>query len=109
MSWAEVAGTLHTTFGDRLTFHREGHAVRWSFEGQSAIVEFADARHVAARFLDRPAPDCAAEDWTRAVYEPHGKTYSLDSRGCTRMASDLVDFFRGIREPRFRFTGAEAA
>jgi len=108
-SWAEVAATLNHTFGERLTLHREARRICWTFEGQSALVEMHDERSVAARFLDKPAPDSAADDWVRAVYVPHRECYSLDARGCTRMADDLVEFFRGTREPRFRFTGAQAA
>ena len=103
---SEFAASLFDTFGEGLTFVREGERVRWCYADTSAVVEQRSEHAVAAMFLDAPAPDAASPDRVYAVYAPRNATYSLTERGVRCMIDDLAAFFSGVREPRFTFVDA---
>lgn len=107
-SWlATVAEPLNTKFGCGLTLYREGNVVRWGFGGQSALVEFLADGSLSATFFDRESIDQVSKQPAHAVYSAYG-TYRLTSAGCSHMVADMVDFFSGVREPKFRFITAHA-
>jgi len=102
---AHVFAPLVARFGDGLGLARDGRRVRWSYEGQAAVVELCDDK-VEVRFFERPGIDGATKKACAAVYRPQGSGYALTPAGCAALGHDLVDFFSGMREPRFVFTDA---
>jgi hypothetical protein len=102
---ASVFAPLIARFGDGLGLARDGRCVRWSYEGQAAVVELRDDT-VEARFFERPGVDGATKKACAAVYRTRGSGYALTPAGCAALGHDLVDFFSGVREPRFVFSDA---
>ena len=92
---------LADSFGDRLAVARDGGQVAWSCDGRSALVEPRPDGTIAARFLDRPMP--AVLGTGRAVYATDDYGYPMTAVGCERMVSDMLAFFSGAPDPRFRF------
>lgn len=105
---AEAITPLTSKFGDRLSLFRDGERVQWTFEGQAAIVELRSEGALEATFVDRPTVDAVSGTAAYAVYRNLGLGYALTAEGCRRMVSDMVDFFSGVREPRFAFVDARA-
>ena len=103
---SELTQPLVSKFGDRLTIYREGNAVRWSYAGDSAIVEMRSGTAVAARFISRPSRQLASVEAVSAVYAAPDPMYPLTRSGVARMVDDLAEFFSGTREPRFTFVDA---
>ena len=96
---------LWATYGDRLTILRDGNAVRWVYDGRSAVVALR-GDVVEATFVDRPALDAVSASPAAPVYRGSEYGYALTPAGCSRMVADMVAFFEGTREPRFTFVGA---
>jgi hypothetical protein len=94
------------TFGERLRFSRDGAAALWTFEGHSAIVEPDGSDRIMARFVAPPALDAISGQPAAPVYISDEWGYELTRTDCERMVADMVAFFSGIREPRFRFVAA---
>ena len=91
-SWlTQTLAPLETALGRRIAFARDGDCACWSFEGQRAIVEMAGQDALRAHFVA-----------SAAVYARDGG-YPLTPAGCERMVADMIDFFSGVREPRFTF------
>ena len=107
-TFTDFLAPLTATFGDRLALHRDGNRVEWAFEGQSAIVELRPGATVDAHFVARPSTDTVTSKRAFAVYRAGSGGYPLSARGCTRLVTDIVDFFSGVREPRFCFVAALA-
>jgi len=103
---SEAARPLISKFGDRLSLFRDGDRVQWSYDGQAAIFELRADGIVEATFVDRPAIDAVTSTTACAVYRGRGVRYFLTADGCTRVVSDMVDFFSGTREPEFAFVDA---
>ena len=109
-SWlAELTEPLVSKFGDRLIVRRYGGAVRWCYDGRSALVELLADGRLDATFLDLPTVDRISRSLAAPLYRPSGRGYTLSAEGCNRMAADLVDFFTGVREPHFTFVGTSGA
>jgi hypothetical protein len=103
---ADLGDTLTSTFGDGITLARHGNAVQWSYAGQSAVVELRPGGALEATFVARPVLDGVTSSAVAGVYRNTGSRYRLSPEGCSRMVSDMVDFFQGTREPRFTFVNA---
>jgi hypothetical protein len=106
--FSDLATPLVSKFGEGLTLCRDGARVEWSYAGQSAVIELTPQGTLDATFVERPAVDEVSSSLAAAVYKPRMVPYSLTPAGCTRMVDDMVDFFSGVREPRFVFTNAYA-
>jgi hypothetical protein len=102
---SDVAEPLTAKFGCDLTLCRAGNRVRWGFAGQSALVEFLPDGSLTATFVDRVSIDHVTNEPAFAAYSVCG-TYRLTTAGCSHMIADMVDFFSGVREPKFTFAGA---
>lgn len=94
------------TFGERLQFARDGSVAQWSYDGHLAIVELGRADCIRARFVAPPALDAISGQLSMPVYLREEEGYALTRAGCERMVADMVAFFSGTREPRFRFVSA---
>ena len=103
---ADAFTPLTSKFGDRLSLFRDGDRVQWTYEGQAAIVELRSEGAIEATFVDRSTVDGVSGTTACAVYRSLGQGYALSAEGCRRIVSDMVDFFSGIREPRFAFVDA---
>jgi len=103
---AELGTTLTTTFGEGVTLSRYENAVQWSYAGQSAVVELRAGGTLEATFVERPVLDGVSASPVAGVYRNTGSRYRLSPEGCSRMVNDMVDFFQGVREPRFTFVNA---
>src|ERR1700686_4252259 len=103
---AETFAPLGATFGERLRFSRDGTAAFWTYEGHSAIVEPDGSDRVVARFVAPPALDGVSGEPAAPAYISDEWGYELTRTDCERMVADMVAFFSGIREPRFRFVAA---
>jgi hypothetical protein len=102
-----IAAPLTQMFGDALTVSRNGNMVCWGYDGQSAVIEMTLDGLLCATFIDCERLEAVSALPAVAAYRT-GATYTLTPAGCRRMVDDLVDFFSGIREPRFRFVDAYA-
>ncbi len=102
---ATCADPLTSRFGAGLTVSREGNSVRWGFAGLSAIVEMRTDGKLRATFVDREQLDAVSSRPAAAAYETR-TLYALSAVSCSRMVADIVDFFSGVREPKFTFFGA---
>jgi hypothetical protein len=76
--------------------------VCWGYDGQSAIIEMMPDGMLRATFIDCDSIDAVSDRPAAAAYRARS-TYALNSASCSRMVADLVDFFSGVREPRFAF------
>ncbi len=106
---ADVFEPLRSKLGNRLTVQRDGSAVRWGYDGRSALIELRSDGALDATFIDRAAVDRVSASLAAPVYRRSGSGYRMDAGGCERMICDLVDFFSGTREPGFTFVGAYAS
>lgn len=104
---SNVAEPLTSKFGGDLTVCRDGNAVRWGFAGQSALVEMLSDGQMHAIFIDRESVDSVSRRPAAAVYRAR-VSYALTEASCGRMVTDMVDFFSGMREPKFRFVDAHS-
>jgi hypothetical protein len=104
--FSDLAIPLVSKFGEGLTLCRDGARVEWSYAGQSAVIELTAQGTLDATFVERPTLDAVSSAPAAAVYRPRTVPYALTPAGCTRMVDDMVDFFSGVREPRFVFTNA---
>ena len=102
----DLTVSLYRALGPSVVLRREAQGASWTFDGLSAFVEMQSGG-IAARFVDRPAIDAVSSSRAAAVYCVP-ELYALNAAGCERMVCDLLAFFCGTREPRFRFSGAEA-
>jgi hypothetical protein len=91
--------------GDGLTLCRDGNSVRWGFAGQATVVELLPDGRMQATFVDREGIDAVSKRPAAAAYQSHA-SYALTAVSCTRMVADMVDFFSGVREPKFTFFDA---
>lgn len=103
--FSEFVEPLTSRFGGELTICRDGDSVRWGYFGQSAVVGMTVDGKLQATFIDRQSVDAVSRRPAVAVYESSG-SYALTPASCGRMVADMVDFFSGVREPRFRFIDA---
>jgi hypothetical protein len=102
-SWlAELAAPLSARFGEALTMRRLGNVVCWGYDGQSAIIELGSNGSMRATFVDSDQYELVSASPAIAAYRSNS-TYGLTPSSCGRMVADLVDFFSGIREPKFTF------
>jgi hypothetical protein len=107
LQWmAELGTTLTSTFGEDVTLARFGNSVQWSYAGQSAVVELRPGGTLEATFVARPCIDGVTKAPVAGVYRKIGSRYRLSPEGCSRMVNDMVEFFQGVREPRFTFVNA---
>ncbi|GAC1567526.1 MAG: hypothetical protein NVS2B3_06150 [Vulcanimicrobiaceae bacterium] len=95
--------SLRDKYGTALTLRRDGAAVRYEMGGLGAILEPAgDA--VRVTFVERAARDgvslCDVVPLYRSV-----ERYGISLEGARRLVADMLAFFAGTREPRFRFAG----
>ncbi len=58
-----------------------------------------------ATFIDSETIDAVSSSPVAAAYRGRSR-YALNEASCARMVSDLVDFFSGVREPKFTFIDA---
>jgi hypothetical protein len=103
---ADLGSTLTTTFGEGVTLARYGNSVQWSYAGQSAVVELRPGGTLEATFVARACLDGVTKAPVAGVYRNTGSRYRLSPEGCSRMVGDMVEFFQGVREPRFTFVNA---
>lgn len=103
---ADLAAPLISKFAEGLTLSRDGERVEWSYGGQSAVIELTPQGTLNATFVAPPSFDAVSSSLAAAVYRPRTVPYALTPAGCSRMVDDMVDFFSGVREPRFVFAGA---
>jgi hypothetical protein len=97
-----IGAPLAAKFGGDVMVSRTGNMVCWGYDGQSAIVELTPNGSMHVTFVDSEQLDIVSGAPAAAAYHT-GSSYALDRRSCTRMIADLVDFFSGIREPKFTF------
>lgn len=79
--------------------------VCWGYDGQSAVLEMTADGLLRATFIDSERIDIVSASPAAAAYRT-GSVYALNRASCGRMVTDLVDFFSGIREPKFQFVDA---
>ena len=79
--------------------------VCWGYDGQSAVIELASNGTMHATFIDLERIDVVSASPAAAVYRG-AATYALNQSSCARLVADLVDFFSGMREPKFTFIDA---
>ena len=113
MSYANLSPTfvdafspLISTFGERLTFSREGRQAQWSFDGHVVVVELAATDWIAAHFIAPSGTDVVSGQPSAAVYATDRRGYAMTNADCERMVADMIAFFSGTREPRFTFVAA---
>jgi len=106
-SLAAAFTPLREAYGARLVIKRDGDGVRYELDERKVVVVPDGTEAVRVTFLDRATRDAVAGEATLPVYRV--SPYPLTAQGAHRLASDLVDFFAGTREPRFRFDGFAAA
>jgi len=105
-SWLfDVLGPLAAKFGSTITVSRAENMVCWGYDGQSAVLEVTADGSLRATFIDSEGIDVVSTSPVAAAY-CSGSTYALNRTGSGRMVADLVDFFSGVREPKFRFVDA---
>jgi len=100
-----IVAPLSKKFGSDITVSRTGDMVCWGYDGQSAVLEMTSDGSLRATFIDSESTDMVSASPAAAAYRT-GCTYTLTRAGCGRMVGDLVDFFSGVREPKFRFVDA---
>jgi hypothetical protein len=100
-----MADPLSAKFGGNVTLSRTDDAVCWGFDGKSAVVELAPDGTLKATFIDAAGIDQVSARPAAAAYRTRS-TYGLNATGCGRMIADVVDFFSGVREPKFHFIDA---
>jgi hypothetical protein len=100
-----IAAPLTERFGADLTLSRTGDMVCWDYDGKSAIVELTSAGTMRATFIDCESIDAVSRTPAAAAYRT-SSTYALNRPSCSRMVADMVDFFSGVREPKFIFVDA---
>jgi hypothetical protein len=100
-----IAAPLSEKFGGALTVSRTGNVVAWGFDGQSGVVELTQNGTMRVTFVASEQIDAASGTPAAAAYRT-GLCYRLDQPSCSRMIADLVDFFSGVREPKFTFVDA---
>ena len=103
---ARALAPLVSTFGERLSFSRDGRQAQWSFDGHVVIVEADASDGIAAQFVAPPETDLVSGRPIAAIYEPSRRGYTMTTTGCERMVDDMIAFFSGTREPRFTFVAA---
>jgi hypothetical protein len=105
-SWLSgICGPLAEKFGSNVTVSRTGNMVCWGYDGQSAVIEMTDDGLLRATFIDSEAINVVSASPAAAAYRT-GCTYALNRVSSGRMVADLVDFFSGVREPKFQFIDA---
>jgi hypothetical protein len=102
---SDLAAPLAAKFGNCLTLSRSGNAIRWGYGGQSAVLELGANGALQVTFLDAESTDLVSAGRAVAAYRTRS-AYALDRPSSTRMIADLVDFFSGVREPKFAFVDA---
>jgi hypothetical protein len=102
-----ITAPLAAKFGNTITVSRSGNMVCWGYDGQSAVLEMTPHGFLRATFIDSAGIDAVSSSPAVAAYRT-GSVYALNRAGCGRMVADLVEFFSGIREPKFRFVDAYA-
>ncbi len=102
---SSIAAPLAAKFGSNITVSRTGNMVCWGYDGQSAVIEMTAEGSLRATFIDSECIDEVSASPAAAAYRT-GSTYALNRASCGRMVADLVDFFSGVREPKFRFIDA---
>jgi hypothetical protein len=100
-----ILGPLAAKFGSDVTVSRAGNMVCWGYDGRSAVIEMTGDGSLRATFIDSESVDVVSSSPAAAAYRT-GSTYALNRVSCGRMAADLVDFFSGVREPKFKFIDA---
>ncbi len=103
---SDLGSTLASAFGDDITLARCGDAVQWNYAGQSAVVELRPGGLLDATFVGRPTLDHVSSKFVVGIYRKAASGYRLSPEGCSRMVNDMVEFFQGVREPRFTFVDA---
>jgi hypothetical protein len=79
--------------------------VCWQYAGQSVVIELRPGNVLEATFIDAQGVDAVSTRPAVAAYRST-TSYALTASSSERMAADLVDFFSGVREPKFVFTDA---
>jgi hypothetical protein len=105
-TFVDAFAPLVSTFGERLSFSREGQQVQWSFDGHTVVVDLAATDWIAAHFIAPSGTDLVSGQSSSAVYAPDRRGYALTNVDCERMVADMIAFFSGTREPRFTFVAA---
>jgi hypothetical protein len=100
--WPAITGPLNLLFGGGVTASRRGESAAWHYQGRTAVVEFVASGAIEATFIERPARDAVSSIECAAEYRPLSG-YALTAAGCGNMVDDMIAFFSGTREPRFRF------
>lgn len=100
--WPAVTEPLNLLLGGSVTASRCGETATWSHAGRSATVEFVSGGAIEATFIECPVLDAVSRSECEAIYRP-SSGYALTPAGCARMVDDMIAFFSGTREPRFRF------
>ena len=108
VAFSALVAPLYEKFGGALTVSRVGQTVCWDIHDLSAFVELTPHGDLLATFVDRSGIDVASQKRLVAAYRVR-IPYALDRSSCGRMAADLVEFFSGVREPKFRFVNAYPA
>ncbi len=105
-TFAATFSPLVSTFGERLSFSREGQQAQWSFDGHVVVVELAATDWIAAQFIAPAGTDVVSGRPSAAVYASDRCGYAMTNADCERMVADMIAFFSGTREPRFTFVAA---
>jgi hypothetical protein len=101
--WPAITGPLNLVFGGGVTARRDGESAAWHYNGCTARVEFVSSGAIEATFVEHSTLDAVSSTECAAEYRPLS-LYTLTAAGCARMVDDMIAFFSGTREPRFRFT-----
>jgi hypothetical protein len=110
ISLAVATAPLTEKFGQRLTLLRDGNRAQWSCDGQTVVVQLAEDGALTPTFVDRAMKDEVSGMAAFAVYRLRSRVpYRMSAEGCSRMTSDMVDFFSGERDGRFEFMGVAEA
>jgi hypothetical protein len=100
-----IVAPLAAKFGGDLMVSRSGNMVCWDYGGQSAVIEMTPDGKMHATFIAAEGVDVVSASPAAAAYRT-GSVYALNGSSCGRMVTDLVDFFSGVREPKFTFIDA---
>jgi len=73
-----------------------------AFDGHVVVVELAATDWISAHFIAPPGTDIVSGRPSAAVYAPDRRGYAMTNADCERMVADMIAFFSGAREPRFR-------
>lgn len=107
-SIAAAFAPLRQTFGSRLTMKRDGGTMRWCVDGLETVVELRGSDSVCVRFFEGGLRDAVLGDSVAPRFATASE-YRLTAEGAKRLATDMLAFFGGTREPRFRFSGFREA